>query len=158
VAARAAPTTVVVSTQSADETEALGERIGARLRPGDVVALLGPLGVGKTVIARGIARGAGAGGHIASPSFVVIREYRGSILVRHADLFRLERDADIADLGLEELADDAVLVVEWADRAPALLSDALRITGAFGPGPADRVYTVSIPLALAARCTAGAFP
>jgi tRNA threonylcarbamoyladenosine biosynthesis protein TsaE len=147
----AAPATVVIATHSAAETEALGERIGGCLRAGDVVALVGPLGAGKTVIARGIARGAGAAGHVASPSFVVIREYPGPVLVRHADLYRLERDADIADLGLDELTDDAVLVVEWADRAPALFPDALRVAGAFGPGPDDRTYTVVIPSALAAR-------
>lgn len=134
-----------------DETEALGRRIGARLRPGDAVALVGALGVGKTVLARGIAAGAGATGHVASPSFVVIREYLGPILLRHADLYRLERAADIADLGLDELTDDAALVIEWADRAPGLFPDAVRIDGAFGAGPMDRIFTVRVPPALAAR-------
>jgi tRNA threonylcarbamoyladenosine biosynthesis protein TsaE len=140
--------TFALTMRSAADTEALGERIGARLRPGDVVALVGPLGVGKTVLARGIARGAGTRGQVASPSFVVVREYHGPILVRHADLFRLERDAEIADLGLEELSDDAILIVEWADRAPGLFPDALRIIGAFGLKPTDRVYTVFVPPAL----------
>lgn len=74
-----------VRTRSARATEALGERIGRRLRPGDVVALVGPLGAGKTVLARGLARGAGARGYVASPSFVIVREYAGPIPVRHVD-------------------------------------------------------------------------
>jgi tRNA threonylcarbamoyladenosine biosynthesis protein TsaE len=132
-----------IITHSAEETEALGRRLGARLQRGDVVALIGPLGAGKTVLARGITAGAGASGYVASPSFVIIRDYAGPVPVHHADLYRLERAEEIADLGLDDLADDGILIVEWADRAPGLLPGApIHITLAFGDAETDRVVTV----------------
>jgi tRNA threonylcarbamoyladenosine biosynthesis protein TsaE len=126
---------VQVVTRSAEETEAAGRRLGAGLRPGDVVALVGPLGAGKTVLARGIAEGAGARGHIASPSFVLIRDYDGPVQVHHADLYRIERPADVVDLGLDELADaGGILIVEWADRAGSLMpTPHISVDLAFGP-------------------------
>jgi tRNA threonylcarbamoyladenosine biosynthesis protein TsaE len=146
---------VRVETSGPSATEALGRRLGARLRPGDVVALIGPLGAGKSVLARGIARGAGAGGYMASPSFVVVREYAGPVRVYHVDLYRLERDEDIRELGLDELASDGILVVEWADRAGgALPGPALTVACAYGDGETSRVITVAAPEALAER-TAG---
>ncbi len=136
-----------VRTRSARATEALGERIGRRLRPGDVVALVGPLGAGKTVLARGLARGAGACGYVASPSFVIVREYGGPIPVRHVDLYRLERPEDIESVGLDDvLTDDAIAIVEWADRAPWVLpADHLRIDCALGRGARERVFTLTVP-------------
>lgn len=143
---------VVVATRSPEATEALGRRLGARLRPGDVVALIGPLGSGKTILARGIALGCGAAGHIASPSFVVIRVYAGPIRVYHADLYRLERPEEIRDLGLEELPGGGVLIVEWADRANFMLPEEhVRIECALGSAPSDRVYALSLPASMADR-------
>lgn len=112
-----------VRTRAAAETEALGAWIGARLGPGDVVALSGELGAGKTVLARGIAEGAGAaGGHVASPTFTLIREYRGRVTIYHADLYRLDTPAQLADIGLEEILDgEGVTVIEWAEKAAHLL-------------------------------------
>jgi tRNA threonylcarbamoyladenosine biosynthesis protein TsaE len=148
----AQPVYIVVNSHSPDETEALGRRIGARLRQGDVVVLLGPLGAGKTVLARGIAEGAGARGYVASPSFVVVREYDGPVRIYHADLYRLERSADIVDLGLAEFADRGVLLVEWAEREPDLVANAsLRIDCGFGARETDRVVTLRAPAALAGR-------
>ncbi|MBI3997930.1 MAG: tRNA (adenosine(37)-N6)-threonylcarbamoyltransferase complex ATPase subunit type 1 TsaE [Armatimonadetes bacterium] len=143
----------VVETHAPAATEALGRRLGGRLRAGDVVALIGPLGSGKTVLARGMARGAGASGYMASPSFVVIREYPGPVRVVHVDLYRLERADEIDDLGLDELLDGAaIVIVEWADRAPWVLPpDHLRIECAMGPGSRDRVFTIVVPAALRAR-------
>jgi tRNA threonylcarbamoyladenosine biosynthesis protein TsaE len=111
-----------IRTRSAAETEALGARLGAHLGPGDVVALSGELGAGKTVLTRGLAEGAGAGGHVASPTFTLIREYRGRVTIYHADLYRLDAPAQLADIGLEEILDgDGVTVIEWAEKAAHLL-------------------------------------
>ena len=76
-------------TATPEETEALGRRLGGLLRAGDVIALSGDLGAGKTVLARGIAAGAGAAGHVASPTFTFLREYHGPVTIYHADLYRL---------------------------------------------------------------------
>ena len=135
-----------VTTASPEATEALGRRLGARLCAGDVVALVGPLGSGKTVLARGLAVGAGARGYIASPSFVVVREYEAPSRIYHVDLYRLERPGEIRDLGLDDLMDGSgIMIVECADRAPELLADALRIDCALGPGETDRVFTLQSP-------------
>lgn len=143
----ASPRSVQVVTRSADETEAVGRRLGARLQPGDVVALVGPLGAGKTVLARGIAEGAGARGHIASPSFVLVRNYEGPTRVHHADLYRIERSADVADLGLDEMVDaGGILIVEWADRAGGLLpTPHIGVEIAFGPAETVRVLELVAP-------------
>ena len=117
-------------TSSPEETEALGERLARTLDPGAVVALIGELGAGKTCFIRGLVRGLGVTTGATSPSFVLINEYRGRVLVHHADLYRVESLAEIVDLGLPELfaAADAVTVVEWADKLGALLpDDAIRV-------------------------------
>ncbi len=147
------PAYVVVETHSPEQTEALGRRLGGRLRAGDVVALSGPLGSGKTVLARGLAVGTGAGGYMASPSFVLIREYAGPLRVYHVDLYRLERPEELETLGLEELLDGmGVVIVEWADRAPVLLPrEHVHITCAFGSTATDRILTLTAPAAVADR-------
>src|SRR5688572_19105794 len=94
-----------------------------------------------------MAQGAGATGYIASPSFVLIREYAGPVPVFHVDLYRLERREEIADLGLQDLITESTIVfVEWADRAPEILpADHLRIDCAFGVKATDRRFTITIP-------------
>ncbi len=121
---------VRIETSSPAETETLGRRLGALLRPGDVVALSGDLGAGKTVFARGLAAGAGATGYMASPTFTLIREYRGPSRVYHVDLYRLDRSEQLDDLGLDELLDGSgIVVIEWAEKAvPRLPPDHLWIT------------------------------
>lgn len=143
---------IEVRTTSPEATEAFGRRLGARLRAGDVVALTGPLGSGKTVLARGLAQGAGARGYIASPSFVVVREYDAPVRVYHADLYRLERPDEIRDLGLDDLMDGSgIVIIEWADRARALLAEAMWIECAPGAGETDRVFTLRLPAAMRDR-------
>jgi tRNA threonylcarbamoyladenosine biosynthesis protein TsaE len=116
------------TTRSAEETRDLGRRLAAALRPGDVVALVGELGSGKTTLVQGIAAALEARGRVASPSFLIVHEYRGRLPIYHVDLFRL-RPEEVESLGLEELFDEGgVVLVEWAERAERLLPpDALWI-------------------------------
>jgi len=108
-----------VETASAEETEAEGERLGRTLRRGDLLLLVGPLGAGKTTFVRGLARGAGSADAVASPTFVLVRNYRGRVPLAHVDLYRLDRAPELRDLGLEELLDEGAVVVEWGDRLEA---------------------------------------
>ena len=122
-------------THSPEETQEIGVEIGRQLNPGDVVALIGDLGVGKTCLTQGIARGAGVyqDQTVNSPSYILINEYAGKIPVYHIDLYRLERLEDIIALGLEEYLDgDGICVIEWADRMGELLPEdciQVKITG-----------------------------
>lgn len=103
-------------TESASATEAEGERTGARLKQGDLVVLTGELGSGKTTFVRGLARGTGASALVASPTFQLVRIYPGRVQMAHIDVYRLASKAELADLGLEELLDQGVVVVEWGDK------------------------------------------
>ncbi len=112
-------------SRSARQTIRLGSRLGALLRGGDVIALEGDLGAGKTAFAQGIGRGWGALDPLLSPTFVLIRRHERPQNQRHLyhiDLYRLHSLEEIIDLGLEELLgnQNAVCVVEWADRAREL--------------------------------------
>ena len=109
-------TTTSRETSSPEETEAAGEELGRRLRPGDLVLLKGELGAGKTTFVRGIARGIGATAPVASPTFQLVRVYPGRPQVAHVDLYRVERAAELRDIGLEELLDAGAVVVEWGER------------------------------------------
>jgi len=105
-----------VQSNSEDETIAAGREMARELVAGDVVLLEGQLGAGKTAFARGIAEGLGYdGAAVSSPTFTIVQEYRGRMTMQHADLYRLS-PREVDDLGLEELGDGAVLVVEWPDR------------------------------------------
>lgn len=103
-------------TTSPAETEAQGEALGRRLRVGDVVLLIGDLGAGKTTFVRGVARGAGSDAPVASPTFQLVRVYPGRLQLAHVDLYRIEKPPELAELGLEELADQGAVLVEWGDR------------------------------------------
>jgi tRNA threonylcarbamoyladenosine biosynthesis protein TsaE len=105
------------ASKSAEATRQLGERIGALLSASDIVLLSGELGAGKTVFVQGIARGLGFEGSVSSKSFVLLGEYAGRVKLYHADLYRLEAAEEVAELALDELSEDGVLVVEWPDRA-----------------------------------------
>lgn len=108
-----------VVTTSPAETEAAGEQFGERLAPGDLVLLKGDLGAGKTTFVRGLMRGVGSPAHVASPTFQLVRVYPGRVQIAHVDLYRLEDEADLVDLGLDELLDQGAVVVEWGDRLEA---------------------------------------
>jgi tRNA threonylcarbamoyladenosine biosynthesis protein TsaE len=104
-------------SQSADETAAIGRRIGALLQSGDVLLLTGELGSGKTCLTQGIGAGMGIPDPIKSSSFVLMNEYQEALPLFHADLYRLTDPSEVADLSLEEYAAPGVLVVEWPERA-----------------------------------------
>ncbi|MFW6108805.1 MAG: tRNA (adenosine(37)-N6)-threonylcarbamoyltransferase complex ATPase subunit type 1 TsaE [bacterium] len=115
---------MTVVTRSSGQTMAFGRRLGAVLRGGDVVALTGPLGSGKTTLTKGIAAGAGVAEPrwVTSPTFVLIHEYPGRVPVYHVDGYRLGGAADAEALGVEELFyGEGVTIVEWADRMGEIL-------------------------------------
>jgi tRNA threonylcarbamoyladenosine biosynthesis protein TsaE len=113
------PDTAIELPEPAD-TEALGERLAARLGAGDLVVLSGPLGAGKTVLVRGLARGLGVAGPVTSPTFVIAREHRplpggAGVPLVHVDAYRLGGAAELDDLDLDTDLDRAVVVVEWGE-------------------------------------------
>jgi len=121
-----------VETRSAEETLDVGRRIGRAARPGDVIALVGDLGAGKTVLAKGIAEGleAASAREVTSPTFVLCREYLdGRLPLYHFDAYRLRGAADLESIGAGEIfGGDGLSVVEWADRAPeAIPPDRLEV-------------------------------
>jgi tRNA threonylcarbamoyladenosine biosynthesis protein TsaE len=112
--------TRIFTTNTEQETGAVGCELAATLLPGDVVLLHGDLGAGKTAFARGLAEGLGiASDQVSSPTFTLVQEYRGGRLpLIHVDLYRLNDPREIEDLGLDEIAADGVLAIEWADKLP----------------------------------------
>ncbi|HEY4914713.1 MAG TPA: tRNA (adenosine(37)-N6)-threonylcarbamoyltransferase complex ATPase subunit type 1 TsaE [Candidatus Dormibacteraeota bacterium] len=106
-------------TSSAAETEAAGERLGKRLKAGDLVLLTGELGAGKTTFVRGVARGTASESPVASPTFQLVRVYPGRVQLAHIDLYRIQTPSELGDLGLDELLDQGAVVVEWGDRLEA---------------------------------------
>jgi tRNA threonylcarbamoyladenosine biosynthesis protein TsaE len=112
---------MTVTTASEAETANVGRELAASLRAGDAVLLSGELGAGKTAFARGLAEGLGIPAEaVSSPTFTLIQEYRGGRLpLFHVDLYRLDDPREIDDLGLEEIAADGVLAIEWAEKLTA---------------------------------------
>ena len=116
----------IFKTETPEETQALGEKLGKTLKRGDVIALVGDLGTGKTCLTQGIARGVGiAPGEIVnSPSYILINEYNGAMPIYHIDLYRLENSEEIAELGLSEYIEgDGICIIEWAERIADRLPD-----------------------------------
>lgn len=115
---------VVVQTKSPSETIRVGKDIGKRLLPGDVVALAGELGAGKTQFIKGLAAGVGIenAAYLPSPSFTLIHEYAGKTPFYHIDLYRLRGEQEAGELGLEEYFQGrGITAIEWADKIPSLL-------------------------------------
>lgn len=118
-----------IDLADADATVAAGARLAAALVGGDCVALIGDLGAGKTTLVTGLVAALG-GGAAASPTFALVHEYRGGRLtVWHVDLYRIEREAELRELGLDEVIGDrrGVVLVEWADKFDVLPRDHLRL-------------------------------
>ncbi|MFW5683672.1 MAG: tRNA (adenosine(37)-N6)-threonylcarbamoyltransferase complex ATPase subunit type 1 TsaE [Spirochaetota bacterium] len=107
-------------SSSPEQTAALGRRIASRLNPGSILLLDGPLGAGKTALAKGIAAGLGVGETVTSPTYTIVSEYRGRLPLYHVDLYRISDEEEYLNLGLEELLyADGVSLVEWPERAGA---------------------------------------
>jgi tRNA threonylcarbamoyladenosine biosynthesis protein TsaE len=132
----------------ADEeaTARLGAQLAERVAPGDVVTLSGPLGVGKTALARGLLAALGHAGEVPSPTFAIVQPYEElNLPVWHVDLYRIEDAEEIEQLGLD-LAADAVLLVEWPERAGAARwPNALRLSLDFAEAGARRLTALVPP-------------
>lgn len=131
-------------------TLALGRELGRRLRGGDLVALSGPLGAGKTQLVKGLAQGLEVPPEeiVVSPTFVLVREYRGRLTLRHVDAYRLSGAAELAALGWDELRADpgGVVALEWADRVAELIGDdAIQVELAYGAAPSERELRLAWP-------------
>jgi tRNA threonylcarbamoyladenosine biosynthesis protein TsaE len=127
-------------------TSELGARIASSLHSGDVITLSGPLGVGKTALARGVLERLGHRGEVPSPSFAIVQPYDDlDPPVWHVDLFRIEDRSELGELGLEA-ADEGVLLVEWPERAgSSTWTEALELTLDFAEGGARRLTAVVPP-------------
>jgi tRNA threonylcarbamoyladenosine biosynthesis protein TsaE len=137
--------TKTTTTHSELETAALGRELGATLSAGDVVLLVGDLGTGKTAFVRGLAEGLGVDrDEVSSPTFTLVQEYRGGRLpLFHVDLYRLDDPREVEDLGLDEIAEDGVLAIEWADKLPTPPPAAVRVTLAHA-SDTERQVTVQL--------------
>ena len=111
-----------VTTHSPAETRALAEKLAATLQAGDVLALHGDLGAGKTCFIQGLAAGLKVTQPVSSPTYTLVHEYAGRLPLYHIDLYRLSGPAEALDFGLDEYMDgDGVTAIEWADRAESVL-------------------------------------
>jgi tRNA threonylcarbamoyladenosine biosynthesis protein TsaE len=118
-----------VITRSEAETAAAGRALASRLAAGSTVLLIGDLGAGKTAFVRGLAEGLGVpASEVSSPTFTLMQEYRGGrVPLFHVDLYRLNDPREIEDLGLDEIAADGVLAIEWAERLPRTPPGSVRV-------------------------------
>jgi tRNA threonylcarbamoyladenosine biosynthesis protein TsaE len=130
-----------LTTRSEAETAAAARDVAARLGAGDVVLLFGDLGAGKTAFVKGLAEGLGVpADQVSSPTFTLVQEYRGGRLpLFHVDLYRLDDPREVDDLGLDEIAADGVLAIEWAEKLPRATSGAIVVRIEHGDGDTRRL-------------------
>ena len=114
-----------IISRSSEQTRRVGMRLGSLLKPGDMVALVGELGSGKTTLVQGIAAGWGSLDPVSSPTFVIVNVYRHTDGVRlfHLDAYRLNGSDEALDLDLESMLDQGPMIVEWAERVKSVLPD-----------------------------------
>lgn len=114
---------MTIITYSEEETIHEGEKLGRKLRRGAVVALYGDLGAGKTAFTRGLAAGLGIGMNVSSPTFTIVNEYPGDIPLFHFDMYRLESERELFDIGWDDYLDrGGVCVVEWSEKVPGIIT------------------------------------
>ena len=122
---------MTILLRSESDLELFGAKLATALRPGDVIALSGDLGAGKTTLARGVWKALGLDGEAPSPTFAIVQPYEPpevKLPIWHVDLYRLDDSEDSLELGLDEAREHAALLIEWPERlGPALWDDALRI-------------------------------
>jgi tRNA threonylcarbamoyladenosine biosynthesis protein TsaE len=134
-------TTVI--TNSAQETEQLGERLAKQLNGAETIALFGGLGMGKTAFTRGLCRGLGTGEVVSSPTFALVNEYTGRCPVYHFDMYRVTTWDDLYSTGFFDYEGNGVLVIEWSENIEgALPGDAIRVTIERGEHDDQRVFTI----------------
>ena len=134
-----------IITKCEKETELAGERFGAAVPDGAVVAMYGELGSGKTAFVRGMARGMGIDCRVSSPTFTIVNEYSGTVPLFHFDMYRLGSSDELFDIGWEDyLIRGGVCAVEWSERVTdALPEDTLWVDIARGSGENDRIITIT---------------
>ncbi|WP_312692968.1 tRNA (adenosine(37)-N6)-threonylcarbamoyltransferase complex ATPase subunit type 1 TsaE [Caproiciproducens sp.] len=133
-----------IITFSPDETEALGEKIAQGLSGGEVIALFGGMGMGKTAFTRGLARGLEIQDGVSSPTFALVHEYHGRLDVYHFDMFRVTGWDDLYSTGFfDYLENGGVLVIEWSENIEtALPQDAIRIEIQQGTRENERIFHI----------------
>lgn len=120
---------MIYKTTTAEQTEALGEALGERLRGGEIIAYVGGLGAGKTAFTRGLARGMGITMRVTSPTYTIVNEYLGGRLpLFHFDMYRLESEDDLFDIGWEDyLLRGGVCAVEWSENVSEAMQGAITV-------------------------------
>lgn len=144
---------MTIALGDAAATEAFGRRLAAALRVGDVVALSGTLGAGKTTLARGVLEGLGHRGEVASPSFPIVLTYAPpelSLPLWHVDLYRIEDPSELQELGLDEARGEAAMLIEWPERLAHLWPETLHLTLA-DAADGGRALTARVPPAWGTR-------
>ena len=132
-----------IITNSAQETEQLGERLAKQLTGVETIALFGGLGMGKTAFTRGLCRGLGTGEVVSSPTFALVNEYTGRCPVYHFDMYRVTTWDDLYSTGFFDYQGNGVLVIEWSENIEgALPDDAIRVTIERGEHDDQRVFTI----------------
>ncbi len=130
-------------SNSAEDTERLGEQLAKTLRGDEVIALFGGLGMGKTAFTRGLARGLGVSDGVSSPTFALVNEYRGKHMIYHFDMYRVQSWEDLYSTGFFDYMDNGILVIEWSENIEGALPDnALRIMIRRGETDHQRIFEI----------------
>lgn len=133
----------IITIRSEEETRAFGSKLAEKAKPGMVIALIGDLGTGKTTLTKSIAAALGIQGHITSPTFNIVKEYKtGRLPLYHFDVYRITDPDEMYELGYEEyFYGDGVCVIEWADLIEELLPEhTIRIEIQYGENEGERIY------------------